>query len=64
MLAAEASRACNFAVPSRIVLWQNMGDLTSYSAVVAKKSGHHVLGLELGTLNWYARPLATRPPPI
>ena len=34
-------------------------------SVLAKKSGQHVPGLELGTLSWYAWPLAIRPlPPL
>ena len=62
MLPAEAPRAYRFAVPSRIVLWQHVDDLLA-TAVLPKKSGQRVLGLKLGTLSWYDRPLATRSPP-
>ena len=34
-----------------------------YSAVLPKKSGQRPPGLELGTLSWYVRRLATRPSP-
>ena len=39
-------------------MWVILG----HSAVLAKKNGQYVPGLELGTLSWYTRPLATRPP--
>ena len=55
MLPAEASRAYNVAVPARMILW--------HSAVVTKKSGQPAPRLERRILSWYARPLATRPPP-
>ena len=40
-------------------MWVILG----HSELLPKKSGQWVLGLELGTLSWYVRPLATRPPP-
>ena len=40
-------------------MWVILG----HSTVLAKKSGQHVPGFKLGTLSWYALPLATRPPP-
>ena len=37
MLPAEASRAYNFAVPSRIVLWQFVGDLRPLGGITKEK---------------------------
>ena len=62
MLPAEAPHAYSFAVLSRIVFYGSMWVILGHSAVVAKKSGKHVPGLEHGTLSWYAQPLAHRLP--
>ena len=53
MLPAEAPCTYSIAVLSRIVLWQHVVIL-GYSAVVAKKSGQHMPGVQRGTLSWYA----------
>ena len=37
MLPAETPRAYSFAVPSRIVLWQHMGDLRPLSNITKEK---------------------------
>ena len=37
MLPAEAPRAYNFAVPSRIVLWQHVGDLKPLGSITKEK---------------------------
>ena len=60
MLPADATRAYNFAILSRILLWQHVGDLCPLGGITKEK---RILELELGTLSWYARSLATRPPP-
>ena len=58
MLPAEAPQAYNFAVPSRIVLWQHVGDHKPLSGITKEK-----WSAVTGTLSCYARPLATRPLP-
>ena len=65
VLPAKAPRAYSFAVPfpSRIVLWQHVSDLRPLGGIT-KDEWSACAGLEFGTLSWYARPLATRPPPI
>ena len=37
MLPAEAPRACSFAIPSRIVLWQHVGDLRPVGGISKEK---------------------------
>ena len=37
MLPAKAPRAYNFAVPSRIVLWQHVGDLRPLDGITKEK---------------------------
>ena len=51
MLPAEAPRSYSFAVLSRIVLWQNMGDLRSLDGITKEKWLACASGL--GTLSWY-----------
>ena len=50
MLPAEAPRACSFAVPSKIMLWQHVVDLRPLGGITIE-SGQHVPGLERGTLS-------------
>ena len=51
MLPAEATHAYSFAVPSRIVLWQHVGDLRPLGGISKEKwsarAGARIQGSEL-----------------